>query len=85
MESRNRYFALGPNAEELGRRYVDHYYNSSWSGHYNEWMHERMLTTPEAIREAAKEFGEAGCDDMILFPTTTEVEQIDLLADALAH
>ena len=28
MESRNRYFALGPNAEELGRRYVDHY-NSS--------------------------------------------------------
>jgi alkanesulfonate monooxygenase SsuD/methylene tetrahydromethanopterin reductase-like flavin-dependent oxidoreductase (luciferase family) len=80
----HRYFALGPDAEEIGRRYVEHYYSPDWAGHYTEWMIERLLTTPEKIRQAAKEFADAGCDDMVLFPTTTDIEQLDRLADALA-
>jgi alkanesulfonate monooxygenase SsuD/methylene tetrahydromethanopterin reductase-like flavin-dependent oxidoreductase (luciferase family) len=79
----HRYFALGPDAEEIGRRYVHHYYNSAWAGPMTEWMIDRLLTTREAVRQAAKEFEEAGCDDMLLFPCTPDIEQVDLLADAL--
>jgi len=79
----HRYFALGPDGPELGRKYVENYYNPGWAGHYTEWMIERLLTTPAAIRQAAREFGDAGCDDMILFPTTTDIAQLDLLADAV--
>jgi alkanesulfonate monooxygenase SsuD/methylene tetrahydromethanopterin reductase-like flavin-dependent oxidoreductase (luciferase family) len=79
----HRYFALGPDAEEIGRKYVNHYYNSAWAGPMTEWMIDRLMTTPEAVRQAEKEFAEAGCDDMLMFPCSTDIEQLDRLADAL--
>ena len=79
----HRYFALGPDGPELGRKYVENYYDPEWAGHYTEWMIERLLTTPEKVRQAAKEFAEEGCDDMILFPVTTDIQQLELLASAV--
>lgn len=81
----HRYFALGPDAAESGRRYVFHYYNREWAGEqWTDWMIERLLITPELIRQAVADFEAAGCDDLILFPCSPSIEQVDLLAEALA-
>lgn len=79
----HRYFALGPDAEAIGHRYIDAYYDPAWSGFYNTWMKERLLTTPDAVRQAAEEFAQVGCDDLLAFPCTTDIDQLERLADAL--
>lgn len=38
--------------------------------------------TPEAVQATLHELDEAGVDQVILFPSIPEVEQVDLLAEA---
>ena len=39
---------------------------------------------PRAIRDFVRGYEEAGCDELILFPTVADLDQLDRLAEVLA-
>jgi hypothetical protein len=43
------------------------------------------LTSPGAVRGAVEAFAGAGCDELILFPCSPDIAQVDLLAEAVGH
>jgi alkanesulfonate monooxygenase SsuD/methylene tetrahydromethanopterin reductase-like flavin-dependent oxidoreductase (luciferase family) len=75
------YFALGEKADEGATSYIKDYY-----GFLGEWVDtiaRGVPRTPEAIRDTVGRFEEIGVDELILDPTISDVEQVDLLAEAL--
>jgi alkanesulfonate monooxygenase SsuD/methylene tetrahydromethanopterin reductase-like flavin-dependent oxidoreductase (luciferase family) len=73
------YFALGPDAVDQARAYINATYG------YNPELAERRLqnipTSPQAVEDAIKQQEEMGADEFILRPCSSEVEQLDRLAD----
>ena len=43
-----------------------------------------MLTTPQAVAQFARGYAEAGCDELLLFPTTADISQLDRLAEVVS-
>ena len=41
-----------------------------------------MATDEETVNGYLAAFEDAGCDELVLFPCTSDVEQVDLLAEA---
>lgn len=77
------YFALGDEATvEQGRAYLREYY--AFTGHFAEKVVEGMLTTPQAIAQFVRGYAEAGCDELVLFPTVAEIAQLERLAEIIA-
>ena len=78
------YFALGDSATvERGRAYMRDYY--AFTGPFAERIAEGMLATTQAVAQFVRGYAEAGCHELVLFPAVAELEQIDLLAAALAE
>ncbi len=75
------YFALGDEAAEAGRRYLCDYY--AFTGPFAEKIAAGLLTTPQAIAQFLRGYEEAGCDEVILLPTSSNLEQLDRLAGVL--
>jgi alkanesulfonate monooxygenase SsuD/methylene tetrahydromethanopterin reductase-like flavin-dependent oxidoreductase (luciferase family) len=75
------YFALGPRAKEDAERYLKHYYG--FLGDIADMIVASAATDPEMVKGYASAFEAAGCDELILFPSSTDPAQTDLLADAL--
>ncbi len=76
------YFALGDDeVVEKGRRYMRDYY--AFTGPFAERIVAGMLTTPQAIAQFIRGYEDAGCDELVLFPTVTDLAQLDRLADVL--
>jgi hypothetical protein len=75
------YFALGPNAEAGASKSLGDYY--SFTGPFAERIVGGSHKTPEAVQEVAKRFEDVGVDELIFFPAIAEVEQVDLLAEAV--
>jgi alkanesulfonate monooxygenase SsuD/methylene tetrahydromethanopterin reductase-like flavin-dependent oxidoreductase (luciferase family) len=73
------YFALGADGAERARDYLGHYY--AFAGPYAERVAAGALTTPDAVRERIAQMSDAGCDELILFPCSAELDQVELLAD----
>jgi alkanesulfonate monooxygenase SsuD/methylene tetrahydromethanopterin reductase-like flavin-dependent oxidoreductase (luciferase family) len=71
------YFALTD--PETGRRKVGDYY--AGAGDFTELVVNGMNSTPEAVRDAVKAFADIGADELILNPTTDEIDDIRRLAD----
>jgi alkanesulfonate monooxygenase SsuD/methylene tetrahydromethanopterin reductase-like flavin-dependent oxidoreductase (luciferase family) len=74
------YFALGD--EDRGAEYLRDYY--AFTGPFAEKIAAANLTAPQAVRDFARGYGEAGCDHLILFPTVADSAQLERLADVLA-
>ena len=74
------YFALG--SEDEGAAYLRDYY--AFTGPFAEKIAAGNLTSPRAIRDFVRGYEEAGCDELILFPTVAEVAQLERLAEVLA-
>lgn len=72
------YYALGPNADR-GGDYIRHYY--SFFGPGADEMAKAIPSTPEAVGDLIRGFGEAGADEVICWPTVAELDQIDRLAE----
>jgi alkanesulfonate monooxygenase SsuD/methylene tetrahydromethanopterin reductase-like flavin-dependent oxidoreductase (luciferase family) len=69
------YFGLGPTG-------VEHYY--AWLGDETASAIAGSAPTDEdSLRAYAKAFEDAGCDELCFFPTSTDPQQVDLLADAV--
>ena len=78
------YFALGDDAAiERGRQYLLDYY--AFTGPFAEKVAAANLTSPRAVLDFVRGYEEAGCDELVLLPTVSDPDQVERLADALAH
>jgi alkanesulfonate monooxygenase SsuD/methylene tetrahydromethanopterin reductase-like flavin-dependent oxidoreductase (luciferase family) len=73
------YYALGPDATALAEGYLTDYY--AFAGPYAKMAAEAALTSEDVVREQQAAFAEAGCDELILFPCSPDVDQLRRLAD----
>jgi len=76
------YYALGDDATaEAGRDYLRDYY--AFTGSFAEKIAQGLLTTPQGIMSFARGYADAGCDELVLFPTSGEVGQVERLAEVV--
>ncbi|HJP65461.1 MAG TPA: LLM class flavin-dependent oxidoreductase [Actinomycetota bacterium] len=75
------YFALGEEHREEGAAYLRHYY--AFTGPFAEKVAAANLTTPQAIKDFVRGYEDAGCDELVLFPTVADPSQVERLADSL--
>jgi alkanesulfonate monooxygenase SsuD/methylene tetrahydromethanopterin reductase-like flavin-dependent oxidoreductase (luciferase family) len=75
------YFALGEGAREQAHSYITDYY--AFIGDAAEQMAAGVPSEPQAIDDRVVAFEEAGCDEFIWFPTSSDPEQVDLLAEVV--
>jgi alkanesulfonate monooxygenase SsuD/methylene tetrahydromethanopterin reductase-like flavin-dependent oxidoreductase (luciferase family) len=76
------YFALGgEDSAATGAAYLRHYY--AFTGPFAEKIAAANLTTPGAIVDFLRGYEEAGCDQLVLFPTVSSLDQLDRLAEVL--
>jgi alkanesulfonate monooxygenase SsuD/methylene tetrahydromethanopterin reductase-like flavin-dependent oxidoreductase (luciferase family) len=74
------YFALGT-SDERGRAYLRDYY--AFTGPFADRIAAGLLTRPAEIVEFIQGYAEAGCTDLLLFPTIAQIDQLHLLAEAI--
>lgn len=75
------YFSLGPDAEKNAHEYLPHYYE--WLGEDQARMiAESAPKDADGIQQLISSFEGHGCDELILFPSSSDPEQVNLLADA---
>jgi alkanesulfonate monooxygenase SsuD/methylene tetrahydromethanopterin reductase-like flavin-dependent oxidoreductase (luciferase family) len=74
------YFALGD--AEPGAAYLRSYYE--FAGGFAEKVAAANLVTAQAVKDFVRGYQEEGCDELVLFPTVTNVAQLERLAEALA-
>ena len=77
------YFALGPNASEHAKRYIDANY-----GYNPDLAARRLRTLPasqEAVEDAIKRQADMGVDEFVLRPCAEDSDQMDRLAEIAAR
>ncbi len=76
------YYSLGDRAEEDARDYLADYY--AWLGEdVANFIVGAAAKDPEAAQQTVAAFDAAGCQELFLFPSSSDPQQVDLLADAL--
>ena len=75
------YFSLGDRGEENAREYLGHYYAARGEEVANMII-ASTAKDEETVRGYINAFDEAGCDELFLFPCSSDPEQVDLLAAA---
>ena len=76
------YFSLGDRAEEDAKAYLTHYY--AWLGEETaNWIADSAAKDAETVQQYISAFDGAGCQELFLFPSSSDPQQVDLLADAL--
>lgn len=76
------YFAFGEEAAEAGRNYLRNYY--AFTGPFAERIAAGLLTTPQAVSSFVRGYDEAGCDELVLFPTGNDISQLEQLSEIIA-
>jgi alkanesulfonate monooxygenase SsuD/methylene tetrahydromethanopterin reductase-like flavin-dependent oxidoreductase (luciferase family) len=72
------YFGLGEEAEERAMAYLGDYY-----GEMGKQFAQRIPKTPEALKEVAQKFANFGFDELLIDPTSAELDQVDRAAEAI--
>jgi alkanesulfonate monooxygenase SsuD/methylene tetrahydromethanopterin reductase-like flavin-dependent oxidoreductase (luciferase family) len=76
------YFSLGDRAEEEARAYLTDYY--AWLGEQvAEFLVAGAAKDAETVKRYVATYEAAGCDELILCPSSGDPNQVDLLADAV--
>jgi alkanesulfonate monooxygenase SsuD/methylene tetrahydromethanopterin reductase-like flavin-dependent oxidoreductase (luciferase family) len=76
------YFALGDSAEEDARAYLTDYY--AWLGEETaDYIAGSAAKDAETVRRYVSAFEDAGCGELIFCPSSSDPDQVGLLADAL--
>ena len=76
------YFALGNDPViQSGTGYMKDYY--AFTGPFAEKIAAGLLTNPQAIAQFIRGYEEAGCDELILFPTVPDLDQLHQLSEIL--
>jgi alkanesulfonate monooxygenase SsuD/methylene tetrahydromethanopterin reductase-like flavin-dependent oxidoreductase (luciferase family) len=76
------YFGLGPEARSQAEGYLLHYYG--WLGEIANMIAGSAAVSPEMVKSYLAAFEASGCDEIIFVPTASRLDQISLLAEAIA-
>jgi alkanesulfonate monooxygenase SsuD/methylene tetrahydromethanopterin reductase-like flavin-dependent oxidoreductase (luciferase family) len=76
------YFALGDEARDEAVATIKRYY--AWLGPFADQIVAGMATSPEMVKAYAEGFRESGCDEIIFGPGSARLDQVSLLAEAIA-
>jgi len=74
------YVALGD--PEAGEAYLRDYY--AFTGPFAARIAAGLLTRPKDVREHCAGYADAGCDELVLLPATSDVADLERIAEALA-
>lgn len=74
------YFSLGDAAESAAREYLGHYY--AFLGNFAEQIVASAAKDADTIKQYLAGFEAVGCDEVICFPVSADVGQVELLAEA---
>lgn len=74
------YFSLGDAAG--GEAYLRDYY--AFTGGFVDKIAAGQLTTSRAIKDYVRGYEEAGCDELVLFPTVGDIDELERLQEALS-
>ena len=77
------WYALGPNARQQLDAYLDSYLNFMAPIARENVKQICMVTTPQALKDALKQAKDAGADDVLLVPTTSDPDDVHRVADVL--
>ncbi len=72
------YVALGEERKAAGGRYLLDYY--SYMGEKAQFLANGVISDETRLRETIDAYAAAGCDELLLFPCTADVDQLDELA-----
>lgn len=75
-----RYFNLGNNADATADEYIHHYYGDA--GY--QIARADTLTSPKQIRDELDQLTQAGVSDVVLYPSSAELDQIERVAAVVA-
>jgi alkanesulfonate monooxygenase SsuD/methylene tetrahydromethanopterin reductase-like flavin-dependent oxidoreductase (luciferase family) len=75
------YFALGPDARAAADAYLLHYY--AFLGDFAGQIAAGAAVSQDMVKGYAAGFAAAGCDELIFVPTTSSLDQVALLAQAV--
>lgn len=75
------YFALGPDAEADAQRYLGDYY-AFLGAETAGYIVASAAKDSATVQGYVSAFADAGCDELVLFPSSSDPGQADLLADA---
>jgi alkanesulfonate monooxygenase SsuD/methylene tetrahydromethanopterin reductase-like flavin-dependent oxidoreductase (luciferase family) len=76
------YFALGDGGEENANAYLKDYY--AWLGEeISGYIAGSAAKDAETVKQYLAAYEDAGCDELILFPCSSDPDQVDRLADAV--
>ncbi len=76
------YFALGPEAREQTVSTIKSYY--AWLGDVADQIVAGVAGSPQMVKGYVAGFAEAGCDELIFAPGSPDLDQVTLLAEAIA-
>jgi alkanesulfonate monooxygenase SsuD/methylene tetrahydromethanopterin reductase-like flavin-dependent oxidoreductase (luciferase family) len=76
------YFALGPEARSQAESSILGYYG--WLGEVAGQIAAGAAVSTEMIKSYVSAFEASGCDEVIFIPTASRLDQISLLAEAIA-
>ena len=74
------YFAFGDTAQ--GDAYLRDYY--AFTGPFAEKIAAGNLTSARALKDYVRGYEEAGCDELVLFPTVADIDELERLQEAIA-
>jgi alkanesulfonate monooxygenase SsuD/methylene tetrahydromethanopterin reductase-like flavin-dependent oxidoreductase (luciferase family) len=74
------YFAFGD--VERGNDYMRDYY--AFTGPFAERIVAGNLTSARAVKDFVRGYEEAGCDELVLFPTVADIDELERLQAALS-
>jgi alkanesulfonate monooxygenase SsuD/methylene tetrahydromethanopterin reductase-like flavin-dependent oxidoreductase (luciferase family) len=73
------YYALGPDAAERGRPYLEHYY--AFDPQMGPLIAGSILGTPESITNAIRAYADVGVDEIAFWPTIPDLDQVQRLEE----
>jgi len=76
------YFGLGTEARSQAEGYLLHYY--AWLGDIANMIAGSAAVSPEMVKSYVAAFEASGCDEIIFVPTAARLDQVSLLAEAIA-
>ncbi len=75
------YFALGDADAVAGYDYLLDYY--AFTGPFAERIADGLLRSPQQIVQFIRGYADAGCDHVVLFPTSADINQLRRLEDVV--
>jgi alkanesulfonate monooxygenase SsuD/methylene tetrahydromethanopterin reductase-like flavin-dependent oxidoreductase (luciferase family) len=75
------YYSLGPNAEQAAHSYLKDYYG--WLGDIADYIVAGAAKDADTAKQVLAAYEQAGADEIICFPCSADVDQLERLAEAV--